>query len=319
MNTGVLRGLLLAVLTGVASTSMAQVWPAQRVTLVVPYPPGGPTDIVARTLGPALEQQWKQPFVIENRPGAGGVVGTDAVARSTPDGYTLLFNGNAVYTLVFFQKNLPWDPSQMRAVVQIAGAPYIVVTNPQTGIKSMPEFLSYVKARPPKSVNYGTIPLTTFDLDYLILQQKTGIQLTVVPYNGAAPAGEALMRNDTQMYFGVQAVVAPMIEAGRLVAIGNTGTRRSEQFPDVPTVREQGTDFTAGFGFGIWVPAKTPEYAVTRIGNDIAAAIQTPAVAGRLKDFGYEVPAAPLRWNEQLQAEFKAYSEVVQRQNIQPQ
>lgn len=315
----IVRMAAFLLLGATALSSVAQDWPNQRVTLVVPYPPGGTIDIVARVLAPILEQQWKQPFIIDNRTGAGGIVGTELVVRAKPDGYTLLFAGNTVLTQKFFMKTLSYDPADMRAVVKIAESSYLVVTPLSLPVKALAEFIAHVKARPAKSVNYGTIPYTTFDLDYHIFQQLAGLDMTTIPYNGAAPAVQAVLRNDIQMYFSVESVVTSLLKAGRLNAIAYTGERRSEQFPSVPTLREQGIDFATGFGIGIWAHAKTPDAAVSRISRDIVAAIATPAVVTRLKEYGYDVPAQPLAWNERLQTDIKRYSEVVERLGFKPQ
>jgi tripartite-type tricarboxylate transporter receptor subunit TctC len=305
-----------AMMAGVGA-AWGQTWPTQKVTLVVPFTAGGPTDVVARALGPSLEEQWKQPFIVENRPGAGSIVGTDYVARSAPNGYTMLFSGNAVYTLNFFQKDLPFQPSQMRAVVDIASAPYIVVADPKLGLKSMPDLINYAKSKP-GMVNYGTLPNTVFDPDYKILEDKTGTRMNAIPFNGVTQAGEALMRGDIQFYYGVYAVVWPLVKAGKMAAVGATGPKRFDLAPEVPTLREQGIDITTGFDFGIFVPSKTPEDAVSRIASGVSNAVRTPAMAARLKDFGYEVPADPLHWEERLQADVTLYAAVVKRLNLQP-
>jgi len=317
MHPSIVKTMCAAALMLGAATASAQTWPTQRVTLVVPFTAGGPTDVVARALGPSLEEQWKQPFIVENRPGAGSIVGTDYVARSTPNGYTMLFSGNAVYTLNFFQKDLPFQPSQMRAVVDIASAPYIVVANPQLGFKGMTDLINYAKSKP-GTVNYGTLPNTVFDLDYKILEDKTGTRMTAIPFNGVTQAGEALMRGDIQFYYGVYAAVMPLVKAGKMTAVGATGPKRFDLAPDVPTLKEQGVDITTGFDFGIFVPSKTPEDAVSRIASGMTNAVRTPAMAAKLKDFGYEVPADPLHWEERLQADVQAYGAVVKRLGLQP-
>jgi tripartite-type tricarboxylate transporter receptor subunit TctC len=291
--------LALAALGALATQALAQTWPTRQVTLIIPFPPAGPTDILARAFAPALEAAWKQPFVIEFRPGAGGMLGTGEVSRAKPDGYTLVLQANGVVLAPIFQKSIPYDPADLRPVVGVASSSYLVVTNPATAAKTLGEFVALAKGRP-KQVNYGTIPYTPFDLDYHVFQQRAGVELTTINYNGAAAMAEALMRGDIQMFFGTPAAVIPLVKAGKLVPIAYTSPTRGVLFPDVPTAREQGIDLVAGFTLGLWAPAKTPDDIASKIGADV------------------DQPAHR-QYPQQMQAELKGYTEVAQKIGLKPQ
>jgi tripartite-type tricarboxylate transporter receptor subunit TctC len=300
------------------TSAHAQNYPTQRVTLVVPFAAGGPTDVVGRTVGAAMEQLWKQPFIIENKPGAGGHVGTEFVSRAKPDGYTLLFNGNGPRTAKFFMKDIPYNPSDLRAVVKMAGSQYVLVVHPSVPASNLQELIALAKAKP-KSINYGTFALTTYEFDYQRFQQAAGVEMTPVSYNSAAPTMTALLRNEIQFYFGIQGSILAMVNEGKMKPIAMLGAARANDYPNVPTAREQGLDFQAGFGFGILVHSKTPEDLVQKIGRDIAGVLKTPAVADKLKSMGYDVPPSPLDWPKELDVELKAYEEIAQRLGIKPQ
>jgi tripartite-type tricarboxylate transporter receptor subunit TctC len=309
---------MLAAITLAAGGSWGQAYPNQRVTVIVPYAPGGPTDVIARTVGAELEKTWKQPVIIENRPGAGGLVGPEYVTRQKPDGYTVLLHGSGVHTAKIFFKSMAFDPNDLRPVVGLGGSSTLLVVPTSLGVKTLKEFVDLAKSKP-KQLNFGAIPFNSQELDYHVLQRLAGIQMTMVPYTSAVPQFEALMRGDIHFYMGVSQQVASALSAGKIVALGYSGSERHPNHPTVPTVRELGYDFLSGFTLGWLVHAKTPEDVVQRLGRDSAAALKVPEIATRLAGAGFLVPKEPLEWPRQVDREVKTYVEVARALNYQPQ
>jgi tripartite-type tricarboxylate transporter receptor subunit TctC len=311
---------MIAMLLAACATS-ASAFPDQRVTIIVPFAPGGPSDVVTRLVFQDISVRWGQPVVIENRTGAGGLVGTEAVARAKPDGHTLLFQGGALTTLKLFSKDVNFDPmTDLRAVGPFGFTTYVVVIHPSLPAKSWREFVALAKAKP-KSLNYGTIPLTGFDLDLVKFTQAAGIEMGAVPYAGAAPGMVALLRNDIQLYFATAGASAQAIADGKLIALAATGAKRSDRFPALPTLIESGVDYTYATWNGIFAPGKTPDSVVNLIAREMTTVLQQPAIISRLKEFGIEAPGAstPQQFNELMQGVAKMYAELARKLGIQPQ
>ena len=316
-SKSLLRIIVLASMLAVSVLASAQSFPTKAVTLIVPFAPGGPTDAAARTLAPLMEQTWKQPFTIENRPGAGGIVGTQYVSRANPDGHTLLFNGNGVHTAKIFTKVLPYNPEDLKPVVELAGANYVIVSNTSVPAKTFKELLAYLKEKG-SAVNAGSIPYTAYDLDYHVLQRKAQLQYTLVPYNSAADIVTALLRNDIQFYFAVPISVLGLIDEKKVNAIGITGPTRNSRWPQVPTIREEGLDFDAGFAFGIWAPARVPADVLAKIGADIEKAVLSPDFGARMKTLNFDVAKQPRAYPARIEREIKEYSEIAKQIGIDP-
>jgi len=301
----------------IAAGAWAQSWPAKRVTLVVPYGAGGPTDTVARVLGQMMEKSWGQPFLVENRPGAGSLVGTAYVAKSDPDGYTLLMNGVGVISSKFFQKDMPYNPADLRAVVELGNGYYLMVANPNSGFKTLGELVALAKKSPGK-LNWGPIAFSNQHLDYIAVQRQLGIDITLIPYNSAADSTTALLRNDLQLQMGVASPFLPLVKEGKLVGIAVTGPARNPKAPGVPTAKEAGFNLNFGFDFGVWVPAKTPSAIVSKVGNDIAVAVRSKEYQARLDALDYGTLPDPLSWPAVIDAKIKSYTEVVQQIGLTP-
>jgi len=288
------------------------------VLMVVPFAPGGPTDLIARTVMAEAEKQWKQPVVVENKPGAGGLIGTAYVTQQKPDGHTLLLQGNVPKTAGLFLKNIPYDPADLRAVSSLGTSNYLLVVNPSLGVKTLPDFIKLAKSKP-KELNYGVIPLNVNELDYYVLQRAAGIQLTPINYQSAAPITPALLRGDVMVYLAIVSSIQPQVAAGKVNALAYVGTQRHPRLPDVPTAVEQGLDFTAGFTLGVFTHAKTPEDVVQKLGRDLLAALKSPQVVSALDNSGFQVPADPLAWGKHIDNELAKYTEVAKSLNYQPQ
>jgi tripartite-type tricarboxylate transporter receptor subunit TctC len=310
--------LLAALATlGMAAPAWAQTWPARPVTMVVPFGAGGPTDLVARVLGPALDGVWKQRVIIDNRPGAGGMLGTGEVSRAKPDGYTMLFQANGVTLAPLFQKNIPYDPADLRPIAGVSSQYYMIVTGATGTDKTLRDFIARAKEHP-KQLNMASIPYTPLDLDIYRFMQTAGIDMTVINYNGTAALLPSVVRNDVHLTVTGLSTVLGLIKGGKLTALAYSGSKRTDLLPDVPTLREQGVNMTAGYTLGLWAPAKTPDDVVEKIVTGVISAEQTPQVAAVLREQGMETPD-PRQFGQQIQAEQKVFTEIAQRIGLKPQ
>lgn len=314
-------GLAMAGLLGLceAAAVLAQAYPSRPVTVIVPFGAGGPIETVLRTVTPQLEQRWKQPVIVDVRPGAAGMIGAAATAKAAPDGHTLMITGDAPYTARIFTKNVTVDPADLRPIAQLVWAPRLVLVHPSVPARSVRDFVAQAKANP-KKLNYGTIVNTSFDLEYGLFQERAGIEMTGVPYNGSAPASVALLRGEIQFLFGIASAVDASLKDGRLVAIAVTSAQRYGPYPDLPTLRESGVPYEATTNFGFWAPARTPEDVVQRISADVAAALQAPEASSKIRQLGYE-PAAisGAQWAEQLRTQVRDYEAMAKRLGVTPQ
>lgn len=316
-----IRTFALVAASLLSGTVFAQSFPNQRVTLVVPVPAGGPYDVIARVLASGLEQSWKQTVIVENRVGAGGLLGSAAVAQARPDGHTLLVHtGSVMSATKLFVAAPPLDPERdLRPLTNIFMSPYIVTTNPNVPAKTLAEFVSYAKQRP-GALNYATTPFTGFDLDVLNFLEKAGVQMNPIPFPGAAPSVLALVRNDVQMWFASTIAAGAQLKEGKLTPLAVTSATRYGALPAVPTLRELGIDYVAGFGAGLLAPAQLPDDVAERIARDAAAVAQSPAVAGRIRELGFEVVTnSPRQWAQEIQAEKTTYARFAAQKGIKPQ
>ena len=308
----------IAAIGGFTSSSFAQAWPTKPVSLVVPFAPAGSTDLVARALQPGLEAAWKQPAIVENRPGAGGMVGAAEVVRAPADGYTLLFQANGVKLAPLFQKDIPYNPADLRPVVGIANAYYVLVAGAKQPFKNMKEFIAFAKANPGK-YHVGTTPYTPVDLEIAGIMEKAGIQnYQSVGYNGSAALVQGVARGDVAIGLTGMTSVLQLLKAGQVQVIAATTDKRPWDALDVPTLKEQGVDKTAGYTFGIWVNAKTPQAIVDRIVEGVTQAASTPETIKRLNNLSFSPPNH--RAYEQEQAKENAeFFEIAKRIGLKPQ
>lgn len=313
--TRILLGAVAAL--GIATSVHAQTYPSKPVTLIVPFPPGSTTDLVGRILQDELAKAIGQTVVIENRGGAGGSVGTEAVARATPDGYTLLMGTIGTHSInpaVYAKIN--YDPiKDFEPVIQFGTAPNVLVVNPDLPVKSVADLIAYIKANPGK-VNYGSSGNGTSNhLSGAMFVARNGLNATHVPYKGGAEAITGLLRGDLQFMFYHYLPLLGHIKDGKLRAIANTNATRIAALPDVPVMKEAGMDdFEVSAWFGVWAPAKTPKDVVTKLNQAILKIINTPEVKAKLMAQGIDpVAGSPedlLRLN---QAELARWAKAVQQ------
>jgi tripartite-type tricarboxylate transporter receptor subunit TctC len=262
-----------------AAGPASAVYPDRIVKIVVPFAPGGGTDVVARTLAQEMAKDLGANIVIENKPGAGTIIGTQAVAMSEPDGYTLLMGTFANAVNPSLNPKLPYDPHKdFAAVALVARSFNIVVVNPKSPIKSIADLIAAAKAAPEK-LAYGTYGIgTSAHLAGELFKYMAKVNLTTVPYKGAAPAITDLIGGQIQVMFTTVASAASLVEAGQLRAIAVTSAERSPAFPQLPTVSEAGVPgYAAEAWYGLYAPAKTPADVIARLNKSAATAAQSEA------------------------------------------
>jgi tripartite-type tricarboxylate transporter receptor subunit TctC len=269
----------LALLSAASNDQAMALYPDRIVRIVVPFAPGGGTDVIARTLAQEMAKDLGAAVIIENKPGAGTIIGTQAVASSEPDGYTLLMGTFANAVNPSLNAKLPYDPHKDFAPVALIARSFnIVVVNPQSPIKSIADLIAAAKADPDK-MSYGTFGTgTSAHLAGELFKSKAGVNLTMVPYKGAAPAITDLIGGQIQVMFTTVASAASLIEGGQLRALAVTSAGRSPAFPDLPTVAEAGVPgYAAESWYGLFAPAKTPADVIDRLNRSAATAVQSEA------------------------------------------
>jgi len=299
-----------------AALGQAEAWPSRPVKVIVAFTAGGTSDLMARTLGQRLGDKLRQPFIIENRPGAGGNIGTEAAVRAAPDGYTLIVNSVGPMTVnPTLYKNLPYDPlTDLVPIAQIADVPNVLVVHPSTGVKSMEGFVAYARANP-GHMNYASTGIgTSSHLSGLMLASRAGFEAVHVPYKGAE-ALKDLLTGRVQFMFATIPSVIQHIRAGNLTAIAVTSLKRSRSMPDVPTVDESGfPGFEAGSWFGFFAPRGVPREVVERLNRAVNEVLAEKSVDTRLVEEGAD-PAAgsPERFAEFVRREFEKWRAVVRQ------
>ena len=278
-----------ALLFGGAAT--AQDYPSRPVKIVVPFPAGGSNDIIARILAQKLGERTGQTFLIENRGGAGGNIGADAVATSEPDGYTLLLTAPPPLTInAALYKNLPYDPAKAFApVALLASVPIVLAVHPSVEANNVMELIALAKAKP-GTLNFGSSGNgSTNHLAGELLKSMTGINIVHLPYRGAAPAMNDLIAGHIPMMFDNIPAVLPQVQAKTIKAIAVAGAKRASALPDVPTVAESGVPgFEASAWFGLVAPAKTPAPVLAKLASEVDAILKMPDVQKRFTELGAE-------------------------------
>ena len=282
-----MRATAGALLLLAAPLSMAHAWPARPIRLVVPFPPGGLIDNMARLVGSRLAQELGQPVVIDNKPGAGGNVGAAEVARAPADGYTLLMASPALTISPAIYKNLPYQPSQLAPVALLGRVPNVLLVNPASGIGKVQDLISRAKAKPGQ-LNYASNGNgTSLHLSAELFKRRSETFITHVPYRGAAAAITALLSGEVDMMFDNLPSAIGQIQAGKLRALAVTTAQRSTALPDVPTLAEAGMEgFNVSAWFGVAAPAGLPAPVATRLADALQKVVQQPEVAAAMQRQG---------------------------------
>lgn len=297
----------------------AQTWPSKPVRLVVPFAPGGSTDVVARMLGQKLTEAWGQPVVVDNRAGAGGNLGADAVAKAAPDGHTLLFASGSITINPSIYNTMPFDTVRdLTPITNVASGPMLLVVNDKSPWRSVKDLIRDAKANPGK-VNFGSAGIgSQIHLAAENFADAAGIEITHVPYKGEALSYNDLMSQQIQMMVGNIAAASALLGPGRLRALAVTGTTRSPLLPDVPTVAESGLPRFENTGwFGLLGPAGLPKAIVDKIYQDSLRAMSDTQIVGRLYVAGMKpVLNKPEELAMQMDAELKHWAQVVKNRKI---
>lgn len=302
----------------IAQGADAARYPARAVRIVVPFGPGGPADIVARAAAQKMTEGLGQQVVIENRGGANGVVGTDAVAKSAPDGYTLVMGTTGTHGInaSLFQK-IPYDTvNDFAPIARLGISNYVLVAHPSLPVRTVKELLQLAKARPGQITWASGGGVTQLAAE--LFKRTAGIDVVVVPYKGNAPAVTATMSGEVSLIFGSIAQSARLVEAGRLRAIAVSGTRRSPALPGVPTVAESGLPtFEAGSWYGLLAPAATPRAVVERLNREVLRVLKLPDIRDRLMADAFEVPLdTPGEFAAHIRADVPKWAKVVKEAGI---
>jgi tripartite-type tricarboxylate transporter receptor subunit TctC len=311
-------GLMLAACAG-ASQAHAQNWPNRTVHIVVPYAAGGGVSVLAQIIGTKLQEMTKQAVVVDNRPGAGGNLGADAVAKSAPDGYTILLHTSAQSSVGSLYRTLPFDPvKDFVPVTMVIATQFIVAGSPKDPAKNLRELIAEAKAKP-GSMNYGSSgPGSSLHLFAEMFKNAAGVNFVHIPYRGDAGMITALIAGDIQLAFLPQATGLASVQGGQTRALAVTGTKRQAALPDVPTVGEQGVaGFEQGSWNGMWVPAGTPPDIVRAIQQNIAKVLADPQVRERLVSVGQDpVGNSPAEFDAQFKADIARFAKVIEQAKI---
>src|SRR6267142_1892145 len=309
-----MRALAALLLASLAASAAGQTYPTRPVRIVIPLSPGGTTDVPGRIIAQKLSEALGQQFFVENRAGAGGTIGTDYVAKSRPDGYTLLLTASPFVIAPHVYKSMPYDTlADFAPVIRIASGPYVLVVHPSLGVNSVKELIVLARKEPGKidfasSGNGGAQHLVTELFMYM-----TGIKLNHVPYKGSGPAQQDLMSGIIKVSFVGTPIAIPHMKSGRLKALGVSTAGRSPEMPEVPTIAEAGVPgYEAIVWIGMLAPAGTPREIVARLNGEIGKLIRTDDVKRLLAPTGMEPdPDTPAQFGAYLKADYDKWGKVV--------
>ena len=317
-----MRTWLLAALISAAAFAPAyaqQPYPAKPLRIISPFAPGGGNDILSRTIAQKLTENIKQQVIVENRPGANGIIGTEAAARAAPDGYTIVLipSGHAVNASL--HRKLPYDSIRDFTPITLVGSsPLILAVHPSVPAKSVKELAALAKARP-EQLTYGSAGIgSSGHLGGALFETLTGAKMVHVPYKGMALAVSDLMGGQVSLVFGTSLSVMPHVRSGRLRALATTGARRSPALPELPTVAEAGVaGYEASLWYGFVGPARIPNDIVRRLNGEIVAVLKSAEVRERLASQGVEAsPSTPEAFGQLMVSDLDRWAKVVQRAGI---
>jgi tripartite-type tricarboxylate transporter receptor subunit TctC len=316
-TTRLLGTLFAATMLAAAGHAAAQPWPTKPIRYVVPFAPGGTTDILARTVGDKLAVALGQPVIIENKPGAGGGVGAEFVAKSAPDGYTIMGGTISTHAInASLYKNLPYDPvKDFVPIVLIARVPNMLVVNIDVPAKSVPELIALLKASPGKYTFASSGNGTSQHLSGELFKSMSGTEMQHIPYKGSPPALQDVMGGQVTMTFDNITTAWTLAKAGKLRALAVTTATRSSVAPDVPTLAEAGLPgFEVGSWQGVFAPAGTPPDVVRRLNAEIVKILNLPDVKEKLAALGAELaPNTPEEFAAMVKAEVAKWADVVKK------
>lgn len=293
-----------------------QAWPSKPIRLIVPYTPAGGTDILGRLLAKRLTESLGVPLIVENRPGSDGSIGTDALAKAAPDGYTLMIDGTSQAFNVAFGKKLSYDPVRdLAPIAQTANQQVLLIVNASLPVKSLKELLEYAKANPDK-LNYGASSNANA-LPMELLKVMTGVKIAHVPYRGSGPMLNDLLSGQVQMAMSGAAAPLPHVRAGKLRVLGIGDDQRSPSLPEFPTIGEAGIPgFQTLQWSGMFAPAGTPRPIIDRLNREVNLILREPAFRKQITDAGFDsvqTENTPEQWRAHIATEVAKWSEIVKR------
>jgi tripartite-type tricarboxylate transporter receptor subunit TctC len=319
--TSVIARVKLALIATLAlsTAALAQAWPAKPIHVVNPWPPGGPADIVARPIMEKLAAALGQPVVLDNKPGANGTIGSAAVAKAAPDGYTLLFSHVGPMAISpAMQPEMAYDPAKdLLQITQFVSGPTVLVVRPEVPVTSIPELIAYAKKNPGK-VTYGSVGQgSTTHLAGEMLHLMAGVDIVHVPYKGAAPVVTDLLGGQIDMSFLNISGALPLIQSGKLRGIAVTTLKRSSVLPDLPTVDETLSGFEVNSWYGLEAPAGTPKPVVDRLYNEVSAILKMPDIVERLKASGLDPEGTtPEQHTAKVKADIARWAKLVKETGV---
>jgi tripartite-type tricarboxylate transporter receptor subunit TctC len=309
-----------AVVVLLGTNASAAEYPVRPIKLVVPYAAGGPTDVLGRLVADFIGRDLKQATIVENKAGAQGAIGAEAVARAEPDGYTLFVAAASIIVLnPMLYKKLSYDPKDFRMLALVTDLPVVMEVHPSVPAKTVAEFVAYAKQYPGK-LNFGSAGTGgTIHLAGEMFKQIAGVDMIHVPYNGAAPALTDLLSGNIQVMFDTLSTALPPVKSGLLRPLGVSSSQRSPDLPDVPTIAESGyPDYVVSVWYGIAAPAKLPEDIAQKISASLDRALNDDAFRASLEKIGFPVfrPRSAAAIAEFIDADRARWSKVIQTQNI---
>ena len=317
-----LKPCFLAAALIAVTSALAQTYPSKPIRVIVPFPPGGGTDIVARTVTPKMAEILGQPFIVENRAGAGGNIGTEAVAKSAADGYTLLVASASTAINTTLYPNLPWDPTRDFApVVLMVVNNHLLAAHPSVPANNVQELLARARAKP-GSITYASYGAgSSAHLTGELFKLMAHVDLLHVPYKGAAPAVNDLLGGQVNIMFADVAALLPHIKSGKLKALGIASAKRFEGLPNVPTIAETGVPgFEAGGFLGLVAPAGTPAAVINALNGAAQKSLAMPDVHERLMALASPpVGGTPEQFGQYLKREIDKWARVIRAANIKPE
>ena len=310
---------LAATLAALPQWASAQAYPTRAIKIVVPAPPGGAIDTIARVVGDKLAASLGQPVVIDNRPGASNNLGTDVLAKSAPDGYTIGIVGGSHNTNKFLFKNLGWDPEKsFEPIVYTHVVPLVFAINPQVPAKTLPELVAWMKAHPDQAKVATSGRGSAQEMAAEMFRLAAATDMLLVPYKGSSAAHPDLLGGRTALYIDTLSAILPQVKGGNVRAVAVSTLKRSSALPDVPTADEQGLKgFDANTNGGFLAPAGTPKAIIARLNADINAALKLPDVMAKLEAAGVEIQGgSPQDYAALIKADLAKWSKVIKAAGI---
>ena len=313
-----MKALAVLLIACVSAAALAQGYPNRPIHIIAPFPAGGGYDFLSRLIAPEMTKTFGQPVIVENKSGANGNIGTDAVAKSAPDGYTLLMGGNSPLALNVSLYKLPYDPvKDFAPISRVATQPNLLAAHPKVPVKSVAELIQYAKANPGK-LTYGSAGNgSPQHLAAELLKQLAGIDMLHVPYKGAAPNAAALLAGEVSVAFNVILLPLPQVQAGRLTGLAVASSKRSPMAPNIPTMTELGYPIDIDTWYGLVAPAGTPAVIIARLNAETVRILNLPEMKERTASQGIELGSStPAEFAAFLEADIAKWSKAIRETGI---